>query len=159
MDSVFTVAHALNTLDNPFAFASVAAATALLLSLLRRNYGLSFFFTIALTFGATHIVKSLYQIARPLDALAAAPGYRFPSMHASLAAAVIASLSWHWYQRITSPLWRLVLIVSATSLVLFIGWTRILLRVHETIDVVVGIVLGIGISLLLHVLMHRYKLD
>ncbi len=159
MGQLFTIAYLLNMLENPFAFAAAAAFCALLLSFLNRNYALSFFLSIALTFGVTHIIKSIYKVARPQDALAVAQGYRFPSMHASLAAAVLTSLAWYWFFRLESTLARTLLIFGASGIVIFIGWTRVLLRVHETIDVVVGILLGVGISLTLHYLMMVYHLD
>lgn len=157
--TVEAIAHILNAFENPFAFGALVAFCAILLSLLRRNYGLSFFLTISLTFAVTHIIKSIYKVARPEDALAIANGYRFPSMHAAIAAALVTSVAWHRYMHTPSRLMRSAIIIVSSALIVFVGWTRILLRVHETIDVTVGIILGTSISLLFHYLMRRYHLE
>ena len=159
MALLLSISYFLNALENPFAFGALIALCALLLSLLRRNYGLSFFITIGITFALTHIIKSIYKVARPEDALALANGYRFPSMHAAIAAALLTSLAWHLYASTTSRLIKTCIVGSASMLILFVGWTRIILKVHETIDVVAGIALGTAISLLLHYLMRRYNLE
>ncbi len=159
MDLVWGSAYLLNAFENPYAFGGLIACSALLLSLLRRNYGFSFFLTMGLTFALTHIIKSIYKVARPEDALVVANGYRFPSMHASIAAALLTSLAWHWYERAPSRSVRIALLVGTPVLIVFIGWTRIILQVHEAIDVVAGIILGAGISLMLHYLMRRSNLE
>ena len=159
MDALFGIALILHWFENPYAFGALVACAALLLSMLKRSYGLSFFVTVALTFALTHSIKSLYKIARPDDALVIANGYRFPSMHASIAAAILTSLAWHWYFKTTQRLLRIGIVAGTSALIVFIGWTRILLQVHEVIDVLAGVALGVSISLIFHYLMRRYKLE
>lgn len=159
MDLYLSTAFFLNAFENPYAFGALIAFGGIALSLLRRNYGLSFFLTIGLTFGATHIIKSIYKVARPLDALTVAQGYRFPSMHASIAAALLTSLAWHAYFATSSHTARFTIISITALFIAFVGSTRLLLGVHEVIDVVVGATLGASISLALHYAMRRYQLE
>lgn len=149
----------LNAFKDPFLFGALLALSALLLALLRPSYGLSFFVTMGLTFAATHSIKVIYKVARPDDALVAVSGYRFPSMHAALAAALITSLAWHFYLRHTSIRARGSTILLALLGIIFVSWTRIFLGVHEVVDVVVGSLLGAGISLCIHFLMRKYTLE
>ncbi len=160
LSSLFSeLALALNALEDPFLFGALLVLFAILLAFLRPSYGLSFFVTMGLTFAATHSIKVIYKVARPEDALVAVGGYRFPSMHAALAAALVTSLAWHFYLRHTSLSARGSTILLALLCIIFVSWTRIFLGVHEIIDVVVGSLLGAGISLCIHFLMRKYNLE
>lgn len=149
----------LNAFEDPFLFGALLALFALLLALIRPSYGLSFFVTMGLTFAVTHSIKVIYKIARPDDALVLVNSYRFPSMHAALAAALVTSLVWHFYMRHTSLSARGSVILLGLFCIIFVSWTRTFLGVHETVDVVVGSLLGAGISLYIHFLVRKYNLE
>ncbi len=156
---VTTLALFLQSLEDPFLFITLITVLTLCLGLLKRSYAVSFFVTIALTFSITHISKSIFKVARPDDALVLAQGYRFPSMHAAIGAAILTSLAWYCYAYTSSTLVRCMLLFCAFFGIVFIGWTRIFLGVHEILDVYVGILLGASISLLFHSGMHFFKLN
>jgi len=149
----------LQALEDPFLFIALISLCALALGLFNRNYAVSFFVAIGLTFGVTHTIKSLFKIPRPEDALVLAQGYRFPSMHAALGAALLTSCAWYLCTHIPSLGVRIGIMCITAISIIFIGWTRIFLGVHETVDVVTGIILGTSISLLLHGGMHLFGLD
>jgi membrane-associated phospholipid phosphatase len=158
-DLFFSAVLFLGTLNNPYGFIALLAAVALGLSLIRKSYGLGFFVTIAATFGATHIIKSIAKVPRPDDAAIDALGYRFPSMHAAIAGAVIASLAWHLMMRTDRFIFR-VLIVAAASVVIALACaTRVYLGVHELIDVCVGALLGASLGVIIHALMRKLGLE
>jgi len=159
LEVVTAFALLLQAFEDPFLFIALISLCALVLGIFNRNYAVSFFVTIGLTFGVTHSIKSLFKIARPEDALVVANGYRFPSMHAALGAALLTSCAWYLCTRIPSLSVRISIILITAISIICIGWTRIFLGVHETIDVVTGIILGTSISLLLHGGMHLFHLD
>jgi len=153
---ILTIAWVLQSLEDPFFFIAIIAVVTLGLGLLKQSLAVSFFVSIALTFASIHIVKSLFQVVRPEDALALAQGYRFPSMHTAIGAAFLTSLAWYLYENTASHTVRMCIIVVTFGLIALIGYTRILLEVHEVVDVVVGAGIGVGISLLFHLLLRRY---
>ncbi len=155
-DILYTVAFFLNTLfADPFIFAFVIVLCTLCVYHIKKSYGFAFFLSLALTFASVHIIKSLYKIARPGDALVALSSYRFPSMHTAIATTALTSLAWYFCMRTTSVKGRGVIILLASSVAVFIGYTRIILGVHKISDVVVGMLLGFCISLGIHILMRR----
>ena len=145
----------LNAFEDPFMFGVLLACSALVLSLLKKSASLSFFVAMGTTFMTVHIIKSLYAIPRPIDALVDAAGYRFPSGHAALGAALITSFAWHLLKRSTSSAGRTLIVIISSALILFVAWTRLHLGVHEVIDVSVGILLGTSISILVHFLVDK----
>lgn len=147
------------TFDNSFAFIALLFAVALGLFCIRKSYGLSFFLSIAGTFGATHIIKSITKVPRPDDALIEGLGYRFPSMHAAIAGAVIASLAWHMATRANSNALKIAIALCGALIVAFVSLTRVYLGVHEMVDVIVGALLGAGIGMLVHALMRHFGLE
>ncbi len=153
---ILTIAWLLQSLEDPFLFIALIAVVTLGLGLLRKSLAVSFFASIALTFASTHIVKSIFKVMRPEDALALAQGYRFPSMHTAIGAAFLTSLAWYIYKHTPSRILRICIALFTIGLIAIIGYTRILLGVHEVVDVVVGAGIGVGISLLFHLLLRRY---
>ncbi len=158
-DFILSVVLFLGAFDDPFAFIALLIAVALGLSLIRKSYGLSFFLTIAATFGATHIIKSITKVQRPDDAMIDALGYRFPSMHAAIAGAVIASLAWHLLVRADRLVFRILIVIAAFLLIALASATRLYLGVHELIDVCGGALLGVSIGFIVHALVRRFGLE
>lgn len=92
-------------------------------------------------------VKLLVQRARPVvvDAVAHAPGYSFPSGHATgsaAAATTMVVLVWP----LLSARWRPVAVGVAVLLIIATAADRVFLGVHYPSDVVAGVILGCGIS-------------
>jgi undecaprenyl-diphosphatase len=92
-------------------------------------------------------VKFLVQRARPVldDALTGAPGYSFPSGHATNAAAtglVVVLLVWPLLGRRG----RVVAPVAIGAVVLLTGVDRVMLGAHYPSDVVGGIALGVAMA-------------
>ncbi len=91
------------------------------------------------------VLKELVRRARPAlpDAVAAAPGFSFPSGHAlnSMVAAGVVVLVVG--SRI-SRAWRLATWAAALGVVLLVGFSRVGLGVHYLSDVVAGWLVGLG---------------
>lgn len=132
----------LNDLKNPFLLLLTVVIGTLCLKFLNKLYAFGFFIALCLTFVVTEIIKILYKIPRPTDALAVAEGYRFPSMHAALIATLATSFVWFFFLYSTSKMPRLAVVLLSGTLVIFVCATRVILGVHEVIDVVVGSSIG-----------------
>ncbi len=158
MDSplLYSTAFFLNTFENPYIFVSLVLLGCLLAALFKARYGMLFFLTMGLTYGVTSLLKATFQITRPDNALITLDSYRFPSMHASIAGAFVTSIAWHLFFHTESVLVRISIVILSAALIAFVGWTRLLLGVHELIDVLAGAAIGVGIALLLHFVTRWY---
>jgi undecaprenyl-diphosphatase len=99
----------------------------------------------------TFILKHFFSRSRPdvVPHLVEVTGYSYPSGHSLAATAfylLVMFLLWRGY-----PAWshRIAWLVSATSLILVIGFSRIYLGVHYPSDVLSGILLGAAWSCVL----------
>lgn len=142
------IALALNALENPLVFALMISVVSIGVLLYDRLLGLTFFVATSLTFVSVHILKALFHIARPADALAQVDGYSFPSMHAALAGVGTMTIAWFIAHTMTkSQTVQIACYAGALLITVFVGWTRLYLGVHRPIDVIVGGIVGIGIGL------------
>jgi len=99
--------------------------------------------TVLVAWGAANLAKLAVERARPVvqDAVTQAPGYSFPSGHATNATAVAAAaviLLWPLLGRRG----RSLAVAAAVVLVLVTGADRVLLGVHYPSDVVGGVLLA-----------------
>jgi undecaprenyl-diphosphatase len=108
-----------------------------------------FFCTLGVTALVVQIIKLVAAVPRPfltlIDTVLLVPdqgGYSFPSMHTALTTAVAISVLVH-HRRL-----GLLLLLFA----LLVGVSRVFVGVHYPVDVLVGALLGAGISLMVHLL-------
>lgn len=153
---LLSAALILNALEDPFAFALLFSAITLGIGYWHRTHALAFFTSIALTFAAVHIAKSIFTIARPEDAIATAVGYRFPSMHAAIASVTLTGLANIAASYARATWQRYAVYMIAGSLMLFVAWTRLHLGVHRPIDVIVGLAIGITVAVIIDLMLKRY---
>lgn len=151
-ENVLLISFLIDSLRNPFVFILLVLITTLILGYYRKTHSLTFFFTISITYITTQSAKAFFQISRPDSALVEIGGYRFPSMHAALAGAFLASIWWYVYMDTRSVLLRFFVTIITMALIGIIAWSRVLLDVHQPIDVLVGVLLGILISFIIHLL-------
>ncbi len=112
-----------------------------------RTRALWAFVTLMVTWNLQLDIKLLVQRARPVveDALTRAPGYSFPSGHASntsSAGLVLVILVWPLLARRG----RIVLVTAVSAAVLLTAADRVLLGAHFPSDVVAGIALGAAMT-------------
>ncbi|SES17578.1 phosphatase PAP2 family protein [Psychrobacillus sp. OK032] len=85
------------------------------------------------------VLKQFFHRVRPdLHRLIEIGGYSFPSGHAMNALAVYGILTFLLWRHIPSRLWRTILIIISTIIVLMIGTSRIYLGVHYPSDIIGG---------------------
>lgn len=69
-------------------------------------------------------------------------------MHASIAAAVCASFIFATFQSTENTALRMAVVAVAITMIVLVDYSRIAIGVHLPVDVVVGTLLGIGITVL-----------
>lgn len=99
-----------------------------------------------IAFLSENIIKILTKIARPEESLIKALGYSFPSGHATVAAATFSLIVYCFYDLIKNKKAKLFFMLISILIILFVGFTRIYLNVHEFSDVLAGFSLGLFIS-------------
>jgi undecaprenyl-diphosphatase len=89
-------------------------------------------------------LKTLFSRIRPTDPLLSeVKGFSFPSGHAMSAMTFYGLLIYLVYKYIRDPLWKWLLILLFSFLILLIGVSRVYLRVHYATDVIGGFAMGI----------------
>jgi membrane-associated phospholipid phosphatase len=93
--------------------------------------------------GVLFALKELIGRPRPLGPIPAyiETSFSFPSGHATLSIAFFAFLLWTVYGSM-SPLWKRSGLISASIIILAIGFSRLYLGVHYLSDVLAGYILG-----------------
>jgi undecaprenyl-diphosphatase len=104
----------------------------------------------------TYILKKLFQIPRPLDALVLEIGYRFPSGHATAAGFIFALATYFAFSKLESKKLKYLVSGVAFAWLMAICWARLYLGVHILIDVIVGAMIGIGMTALCASFVSKY---
>jgi len=120
------------------------------LLLVRRDRQSAALFVIASFAGsqiASQALKALFQRGRPEleDPFVQLTTYAFPSGHSLAATATYGALALVFASAAAERRDRVVLLVSASTLILVIGASRIVLGRHYTLDVVAGIAGGVAL--------------
>jgi len=113
-----------------------------------RRVGLAALLANAFSHAAVQVLKRVVARPRPCDpwgrplALVALPDpYSFPSGHAAASMAVAASVVLAWHRAFAFGLLALAVVI---------GYSRVRLRVHHLVDVVVGALLGVAGAVVAH---------
>ncbi len=94
------------------------------------------------------ILKNLFAVPRPVEALLQLSGYALPSSHAASSMFIATSLSWVLLYKTKIPMIGSVVISGLFFIAaLLIGLSRLTLHVHTFFQISVGFVLGILISI------------
>lgn len=110
----------------------------------RHEYVIGLLFALAGSASFTYLLKAVVARGRPLPPISAidAPGFSFPSMHAACAMAMYGFLAYMAWKLMHPPHHRAPLIAGISTLILFIGFSRLYLGVHYPSDVVAGFLIG-----------------
>lgn len=96
------------------------------------------------------LLKEIFQRARPLNALILKSGFSFPSGSTTVALVFLGLIIYLF----SGKKYKFVTILTATLMILLIGFTRIYLQVHWLTDVVGGIFIG-GIILITSIIIYK----
>jgi membrane-associated phospholipid phosphatase len=108
----------------------------------------------ALVGAVNELLKSIFDRPRPsYGGTIEAPGYSYPSGHASGTAAMVTVLVLVFWP-VISRAWRWVFAALAITAASVVGYTRVALGMHFTSDVVAGWCVGVAWVLLLAVVLH-----
>ncbi|WP_162053523.1 phosphatase PAP2 family protein [Pontibacter pamirensis] len=89
------------------------------------------------------LMKRYFERPRPEFAMLEQSGLSFPSGHAMIGSAFYGVLIYVVWRTVRHTLWRWLLTLLLTLLILLIGYSRIYLKVHYATDVLAGYAMGI----------------
>jgi len=136
LQAIFTITQ----LGNFMTLLAIVIGVALALLLRRRWLELATWLVATAGNGLLNrALKLSFERARPLydHGLVIEPSYSFPSGHASGSLAVYGMLTWLLLRWLPTSA-RLPLLLATTTLILLIGFSRVLLQVHYFSDVIAG---------------------
>ncbi|NCN52569.1 phosphatase PAP2 family protein [Candidatus Parcubacteria bacterium] len=129
------------TLASTESFAILAILITLYLLLKYGRYSAGIFFGSYLGLALSVVIlKNLFAVARPADALITLTSYAFPSGHA--AGVMFLGVTGAYLSRTYSKPVRYTLYIVLAALVLAIGWSRLYLHVHTPLQVLGGYAVG-----------------
>ena len=99
------------------------------------------------------ISKEIFQRTRPLNSLIQETNFAFPSGHATIVVVFLGLITYLFSKKDSKKQMTIVTIF----LILFIGFTRIYLRVHWFTDVIAGFILGSVILFTSIKLLEHYR--
>jgi len=129
---------------NPFLFSCLAIFLSALLAVKKNTYD-ALLFIIALIVSAAFltVLKNVFQITRPVSEIYAADGWSFPSGHATVATSFFFLLAHIYFSKIRTVWGKTVLVLGSIIGALTVGFSRIYLGAHWTLDVLAGFALGL----------------
>ncbi|MEK7644212.1 MAG: phosphatase PAP2 family protein [Patescibacteria group bacterium] len=90
----------------------------------------------------TYLAKHRFARPRPVLAYYLENSYSFPSGHATAAVAFYGFLAYYFYCRQKTRGRKIIVLISATVMILAIGFSRLYLGVHYLSDVLAGYAVG-----------------
>lgn len=146
MQNFFCSVYALT---RPLYFFVASALFALILWFLgNKEFVLGFIIAFVITFGLIGILKILFKTPRPKNPMVITYGYAFPSGHAAATTFLAVTFYALTPQSLGDTITQTVLIVSVI-ISLIIGISRVFLRAHTILQVLVGYAVGAVVPLLI----------
>lgn len=129
----------------------VVASTCYLIYKHKTIEALEIFSSSIMVAGLGVLMKMLWKVPRPDDALVKLNSYAYPSIHSAWIATITLIIYLIWIRRLTKKRWVVIADVSLGMLVLAIGASRVYLGVHTPEDVIGGYSLGVIVALIVFV--------
>lgn len=102
-------------------------------------------------------LKQLFRIPRPSDSLISIEGYAFPSGHALSAVIFYSWLVFFFHKKIKNRWGRIAFMIVNILLILVIGLSRLMLKVHHINDVLAGYIIGLFWLLVVYKALRKIK--
>ena len=157
MQFLYTIAAGIDSFNSPILAAGLLATGAGFIFLRSKRHAAALVLSCVCAAGMGIALKLLFAIPRPDAALVPVSGYRFPSQHALLAGAFFSSVCLSAFCLFRSRWAKLCAFIFSLCAVGIVAWSRVFLHTHLPIDVTVGALLGIGISMVIQFLILRKK--
>ena len=149
----------ITQIGNPFVFASAAVFIAVMLIIRGHAYEATLFLVaLVVAVISLTILKNVFQISRPISDIYSAEGWSFPSGHATVATAFFFLLAHTFWGKLKTARGKTLLIIGSIFGAAFIGFSRLYLGAHWTLDVLAGIALGL-LSVSFTILMFNVFLE
>lgn len=131
-------------LGSPSILLSVAVFIVALLVTRGRSYdAVLFIATLIVTVVSLAVLKNTFQITRPGSEIIDVSGWSFPSGHATVATAFFFMISYSFFNRMKTFVGKTVLIFGSILATVLIGFSRLYLGAHWTLDILAGVALGL----------------
>ena len=142
-------------------FLIVASAALIIYLLYKKEHKKAIVFLTAYLGGIAlnKILKELFQVPRPSDDLIPIQGYSFPSGHAMSAVIFYSLLVFMFYKKIQNKIARIIFIVANGLIILLVGLSRVMLKVHTIYDVVGGYVIGLLWLFIIYKILEKIPLQ
>jgi undecaprenyl-diphosphatase len=128
------------------------ACTILIALALYKKHDTKDFYTILFTsitaMFVTYSIKYILNIPRPSDMLIVASDPRFPSGHATMSAIVMSLGIYYAHRHIKNKYLRYIVYFFAVMWYVIVSYSRLYLRAHYPIDVIVGGAIGVASTIL-----------
>lgn len=114
------------------------------------NKGIIFLLALVLVSGLAGLLKIIFRVARPIDAVFDLSSFAFPSGHSAGVAFLMIGILYVINDEVSLVVFCAIAILLLI-LVGLIAVSRVVLRVHTTFQVLVGLCIGFGISLFIFI--------
>ncbi len=152
---LYTIAAMIDAFNSPILATGLLTAGTGLIFLASRGHAVALLLSSLLALGMSYMLKILFAVPRLDSALVPVTGYRFPSQHALIASTFFSSLCFSAFCLVDSPYIKILIAALSLITIVVIAWSRVFLHAHLPIDVIVGSILGVSISLVIHFMLLR----
>jgi undecaprenyl-diphosphatase len=102
--------------------------------------------SVNLSIFTTFVLKNILKVPRPTNMLIEESSYRFPSSHATVAASVATLIVYFTSLNIKKQKLRYLIYTLSLGWYLLVSYSRVYLNAHILIDVLVGGVIGLMVT-------------
>lgn len=152
---LYTIAAIIDSFNSPILAVGLLLSGTGLVFVTSKGHAATLVLSSVLAWSASNILKLLFAVPRLDSALVEVTGYRFPSQHALIASAFFSSLCFSAFCLLDSPYTKVLIATLSLIAIIVVAWSRVFLHAHLPIDVIVGSILGISISIVIHFIVLR----
>lgn len=156
---LYTVAALIGTFNSPILVVGLLIAGAGLVFLTSRGHAVALVLSVLSAWMMSSILKLLFAVPRLDSVLVTVTSYRFPSTHALVAGAFFTSICFSAFCVLESPYVKVLIAILSFAAIVVVAWSRVFLHAHLPIDVIVGSLLGVSVSLVVHFFVIRQVLS